>query len=152
MPPRARALQEVEAIAYDDTFAAATPRAAEHAPRAWARAVFEEAPAWFRATLLGVWRVCQVRLGPLESDRHVLGWEIVSEHDDAVVLGARSTLGVTLQLVVLVEAGRVAVASFVTFDRLAGRVAFSSIAPAHRLTLAYLVGRAASCGPRRPAG
>jgi hypothetical protein len=112
-------------------------------PEQWARAVFEDAPAAMRLFLTGGWRALGLRLGPPRSARHVLGWRIAAARPDAAVLEARSAMGITARLVLQAGASSLLFATFVRSDGLAGRVAWSAVAPLHRLIVPRLLAGAA---------
>jgi len=58
-----------------------------HSPEQWARAAFEEAPPAVRRFVLFGWvHVLRLRLGPRHSSTHVMGWKIVSDSTDRIVL------------------------------------------------------------------
>jgi Protein of unknown function (DUF2867) len=126
---------------YADTFEVAiTPgRTAEQ----WARAVFEGAPAGMRTFLSIGWRLLGVQLAPPRVTGHVLGWRIVKDSPDVVVLQARSMAGLTARLVLQADAAALRFATFVRCDRLVGKALWFGVAPLHRLVVSRLLGDAA---------
>src|SRR5438132_7170862 len=57
----------------------------------WARAVFEDAPRLLRSFIVSGWIVgLGLRLGPRRSRSYVLGWSIVSNTPEVIVLGVGS--------------------------------------------------------------
>ena len=136
-----RAISRFPATDYADNFEIKVSAVAR-TPEQWARAVFEGAPAPMRLFLVGGWRALGVRLGPQRSARHVLGWRIVKNSPDVIVLQARSVVGVTVRLVLRVGIPSLYFATFVRSDGLLGRAVWYAIAPIHRLVISRLLGLA----------
>jgi hypothetical protein len=127
--------------------------------------VFEGAPGLLRPVLVAAWSVgLGLRLGPRTSAGHVLGWEIAHADAGTVVLHAGSRLLDAWNVVVAPGADGAADgaeggadggadlvwATFVRFDRPAGRLLWAAAAPVHHLVLPYLLrraGRAPGDGP-----
>src|SRR5437588_10180524 len=83
----------------------------------WARAVFEDAPRLLRWVIVSGWIVgLGLRLGPRRSRSYVLGWSIVSNAPDVIVLGVESFM-LTARLVVRLTEATVVHATFVRSDR-----------------------------------
>jgi hypothetical protein len=75
---------------YADAFTASTPKASSHSPEHWARYVLEGASLPMRMFLRLGWRF---GLGfPLARRNAVLGWPIVAQSTDWIVLEQRSWL------------------------------------------------------------
>jgi hypothetical protein len=150
-----RALARFPATDYADNFEAETDGAARTAEQ-WARAMFEGAPVGMRTFLIRTWPLFGVRLGPPRTGGYVLGWRIVKNTPEFVVLQVRSAAGVTVRLVVqagggtvqadggLVQGagGTVQAGTFVRCEGLLGRVLWFAIAPIHRLVVSRLLGEA----------
>lgn len=136
-----RALSRFPSPDYADNFEAGTgnaSRTAEH----WARAMFEGAPVGLRTFLIRTWPLFGVRLGPAYTAGYVLGWRIVKNTPDYVVLQLRSAAGVTVRLVVQADGGTVLAGTFVRCEGLLGRVLWFAVAPIHRLVMSRLLGEA----------
>jgi hypothetical protein len=136
-----RALARFPATDYADTFeaeASTGPRTAEQ----WAREILEGAPVGMRTFLIRTCPVLGVRLGPLYSAGYVLGWRIVKNTPEFVVLQARSGVGVTVRLVIQAGASSVQFGTFVRCEGLLARAAWFGIAPIHRLVVSRLLGEA----------
>jgi hypothetical protein len=113
-------------------------------PERWARAAFEEAPQAMRWFVLCGWvHVLRFRLGSRQSSAHVLGWRIVSDSTDRMVLEVHSPLA-TAKKVVRVEPSSVTMTTFVHYERPLGRAIWASVMPVHHRTEPYLLGHAAS--------
>jgi Protein of unknown function (DUF2867) len=126
---------------YSDNFEARTG-GADRSAEQWARAMFEGAPVGMRTFLVRTWPLFGVRLGPLHTADYVLGWRIVKNTPDFVVLQVRSAAGVTVRLVVQAGEGSVLAGTFVRCEGLPGRVLWFAIAPIHRLVMSRLLGEA----------
>lgn len=136
-----RALSRFPHIDYADTFEAGTGGVARSAEQ-WARAMFEGAPVGTRTFLVRTWPLFGVRLGPLRTAEHVLGWRIVKNTPDFVVLQLRSAAGVTIRLVVQAGRDSVLAGTFVRCEGLPSRVLWFAVAPIHRLVMSRLLGEA----------
>lgn len=136
-----RTLSRFSAADYADTFeaeAGAGTRTAEQ----WARQMLEGAPVGMRTFLIRTCPLLGVRLGPLHSAGHVLGWRIVKNTPEFVVLQARSGVGVTVRLVIQAGSASVRFGTFVRCEGLLARAAWFGIAPIHRLVVSRLLGEA----------
>jgi hypothetical protein len=130
-----------DALAFAVTTEAATSRTAPQ----WARAVFEGAPAVVRWFLLFGWaHVLRLQLGPAASADHALGWAIA---DGDLVAGSTSLTAesrlVRASNTVVVERSTVTWVTLVHYSHAAGRPLWAVARPFHRLTLRYLLARAA---------
>jgi hypothetical protein len=129
---------------YASAFAVSRRAGDERSAEQWARAAFEGAPAALRTFVVVGWRYgLGFRLGPRGSAAHVLGWKIASSTPEVVVLTLQSPL-VTAHKVVRVDAARVAMTTFVRYERAPARALWSAAAPVHHRTEPYLLGRAAA--------
>lgn len=143
----ARRVAGVRAADYSDGFlldiAALDLRAAQR----WARATFEEAPEPVLRFLLVSWRLgLGLRLGPLSSPDHVLGWVIERRTSNTVVLRTESRLLGTTRLVWQVDGTDLRFTTLITFRHPASRLLWAPVAPLHRFIVARLLARAASDG------
>lgn len=112
-------------------------------PEKWARATFEGAPVPLRWLLPFGWRlVLGLRLGPLRSSRHVLGWRIEDSDEGSITLESRSWLAVADNIVVVEETG-VRWVTVVHYRRRVAAAVWALAAPIHHLTVPWLLGRAA---------
>ena len=147
---RVEVSEQTDALAgasYASAFEVASPRADARSAEQWARAAFEHAPVALRSAVLVGWRgVLGLRLGPRQSAAHVLGWTIVRQARDSIVLEARSPL-LTARKVVRVESSRVVMTTFVRYERRAGRAVWAAVAPVHHRTEPWLLAHATSQGP-----
>lgn len=115
------------------------PRTAE----GWARAVFEEGPALLRGFVAAGWRlVLLLRLGPRTSPDHVAGWAVVDRSPAHVALEAESPL-LAAQNTIDVTDSCVTWTTTVHYRRGVARVIWAVALPVHRLTVRYLLRRAA---------
>ncbi|SNQ51925.1 conserved hypothetical protein [Frankia canadensis] len=127
---------------YSVAFTLAYPDANAHSARDWARAVFEGSPAALRPVLIVGWRLgLRLRLGPLRSPTHVLGWQVTEDEPGRIVLTAPSPL-VEASNAALVEASAVTWVTRVRYRRAAGRLLWKAAAPVHERTLPLLLTRA----------
>ena len=114
-------------------------------PLHWARAVFEDAPAALRWFVVFGWRrVLGLRLAPRSTKGHVLGWAIADGDlvAGSVALTAQSRF-LQASNIVTVEATTVTWVTLVHYSGAAARPLWAIARPIHRLTIPYLLARAA---------
>jgi hypothetical protein len=109
----------------------------------WARTVFEGATVAMQRLLILWWRLLGFQLGPRQSAEHVLGWRIVKNSPDVIVLQARSLAGFTGRLVLAPGSSRLVYGTFVRCDGLAAKALCLFVAPLHRLLVSRVLGDAA---------
>jgi hypothetical protein len=129
---------------YTVAFALTTENAAQWTALQWAQSVFEGAPPALRWCVVFGWRhVLGLRLGPRQSDDHVLGWAISDGDlvDGSVALTAQSRF-LRASNVVTVGASEVTWVTLVHYSSPAARPLWALARPIHRLTIPYLLGRA----------
>lgn len=118
--------------------------AAQRTPEDWARAMFEDTGRLMRMFLLVSWRLLGIQLAPVGTPGHVLGWRIVKNAPDFVVLQTRSGLGLTTRLVLRSDdPATLRFGTFIHCDGLIGKAAWFGVAPLHRLIISHLLGEAA---------
>ena len=93
LPAGTREIATLARIDYEDAFLVGTGLAQDRTAEQWAREILEGAPVSTRHALTRGWSGLGLRLGPAQSDRHVLGWEIRRSDPDVVLLGARGRSG-----------------------------------------------------------
>lgn len=110
----------------------------ERTTEQWARAIFEEAPLNPRLRLWAAWVTLGLRLALPTSHRHVLGWEIRHNKPGAVLLGARSRVGMPAELLVKRHDGALLFDTFVQHSNPVARAAWAAAEPAHARILPAL--------------
>lgn len=129
---------------YQQTFT--TPRRAQdqRTAEAWARAMFEKAPAPLRYLLVVGWRVgLGLRLGPLSSTDHVLGWRITEREPRRVRL-AVSSWALDAGLEMSIDETSAVLDSTVSPRGRAGRVLWAAALPLHRVIVPRVLRRAST--------
>jgi hypothetical protein len=144
VPAAVAGLAGLEPVHYDEAFTFDTD--VSRRPEEWARLILEGASPRERAVMLATWTALGIRLAWLGSRGQVLGWRILHNGPDGIVLGVRAALGLTARVVVRVEPGRVVHAMLVRYDRGLGRRIWAKVAPGHHRFVAGLLERAS----RRP--
>lgn len=133
---------------YTSAFELPVPDARAQTAEQWARATFEGAPAPLRRVLLLGWTlVLGLRLGPVPSPGHVLGWPVTDSGSGSATLTASSWL-ITAQNVVVTGESSVTWVTLVRFDRRIGRAVWSMARPVHHLVVPRLLRRASRHRPR----
>jgi len=137
-----RALAALDAPSYTYACELAAPGADRHSAEAWARAVFEDAPAALRRLIVTGWIAgLGLRLAPRGSPEHVLGWTILSNEPRVIVLAVGSPI-LAARIVVRARAGDVVHATFVRYERSLARPLWLVAAPIHARVIPHLLGRA----------
>lgn len=109
----------------------------------WARAAWEGAPAPLRWFMLAGWRVVLgLRLGPLQSPDHILGWRIADRRPDETVCQLRSKFLDAYNTFSLTD-GRLVWSTFVSYERPIGRVIWPPVSLLHRVLVRFALRRAA---------
>jgi hypothetical protein len=139
VPATVSSMGLLDSCRYEDAFSAVAPGG--RSPGEWARLILDGAPG---PLLWGV-RFAQ---GPLlglhlqrEDAEHPLGWTIVREDEDAVVLAAEGPGGAA-RIIGTAPAGRVIIATQTRFERRRSRLLWAFLAPVHRRVSRYLLDRA----------
>lgn len=110
---------------------------------AWARANFEGAPAPMRVFLVVGWVLLLLEGRPRSDAQHVLGWPIVHESSEAVVLQRRSRYGINATLVFTARDEACIFSSAMTYTSRFGRAVWFIAAPVHRWAVRFVVPHAA---------
>lgn len=128
------------ACAYVVAIAADDNRSSEQ----WARAVWEGAPAPLRWFMLAGWRlVLGLRLGPLHSSDHILGWRIVDRGPGETVCQLPSGFLDSHNVFRKVD-GTFVWSTFVTYRRPVARVIWPPVSLLHRVLVRIALRRAAN--------
>lgn len=144
-----RAVDTLSEPDYGASWEVAPPGGDERSAEQWARATFEEAPNALRAFIVAGWSVgLGLRLGPRPSPDYVLGWRILTNTPDLIIMTVQSALLGTAHLVFEVESSRVRLTSFVRYEMRSARPIWSAVQPIHHQVVPYLLGRAASQSPK----
>ena len=89
-------------------------------------------------------RLLRLRLAPLGSREHVLGWTVAWSTDSTVVLAAASPYLTAHIHGSRAAPDRVVVTTYLRYERPAGRLLWLVVGPMHRLAARYLLTRAAA--------
>lgn len=128
------------ACAYEVAVAAGDNRSSEQ----WGRAVWEGAPAPLRWLMLLGWRlVLRLRIGPLRSADHILGWRIVDRGPNETVCQLRSGFLDAYNTFCKVDES-FRWSTFVVYERRTARVIWPPVSVLHRLLVRVALRRAAN--------
>lgn len=141
LPAGARALSTLTRIDYEDAFLVDTGLAQDRTAEQWAREILEGAPVRTRTALTRGWSRLGLRLGPADSDRHVLGWEIRHSAPDFVLLGACGRLGLSGELLFLRRPDSLLYATVVQLQNRVARGLWAAIVSQHRRVVQDLLER-----------
>ncbi|WP_078897955.1 DUF2867 domain-containing protein [Streptomyces rimosus] len=140
--PVRRTAVDLNGAHYASRFTAPVAGLPSRSPEAWARAVFEEAPAALQRCLYAGWRGgLGLRLGPRRVPQHVLGWPITTTGPSSITLKAGSPL-LTARNVLSVDGSVLTWSTFVHFTGRTGRAVWASAAPLHHQAVPFLLKRA----------
>jgi hypothetical protein len=139
-PPELLEKTTLTSVDYQDCFIVDTgPSLFDRSAERWARAIFEDAPAPTRDTLVAGWPLLGLRLGPLGSDEHVLGWLISANSPDQILLSADGRPDMAAELLVERQHGNLRFASFVALLSPAARELWVEVGPRHERTVRKLL-------------
>ncbi len=140
VPQRGRELAGLTRVDYADAFAVDVP--IRSSPAQWMRAAAATSPRLFSAVRVAH-HALGLRLAPADSAGHPLGWDVLRDDDDAMVLGAAGLLG-TARIVCLTPAGQVMIVSLVEFNGALGPTIWAATAPVHRAVARRALDRTAA--------
>lgn len=138
LPRAARNLSTLSQIDYADAYLVdvdPTERTAEQ----WARKILDGAPLSWRLSLWSAWVTLGLRLAPPTSPRHVLGWEVRHNEAGAVLLGARSLIGMPAELLVKRHDDALLFDTFVEHNNQIAHAAWAVTEPTHERVLPTLL-------------
>ncbi len=144
-PQEARDLSTLSRIDYEDCFLVPIGSDVyEHTAEEWAREMIEGAPRATRESLIRGWRMIGLRNGPADAPDRVLGWEIRRDEPDIVLLGARSWIGMSGELLFKREPEGILFATFISQGNPAAKLLWAPIGPNHRRIVSGLLAKAAA--------
>jgi hypothetical protein len=124
---------------YTDAYQVDTSSAKPRSPEQWARATYEDSPPAMRWFLLASWRAgLGLRLGPLHSPDHVLGWHILDRAGNSVTLELHSWF-LTCHLVFWLDNTKLVFSSSIRYDRKIGAVIWPLASIIHHRAVPYLL-------------
>jgi hypothetical protein len=141
LPGRARSLTALPRLDYTDSFLVATERPRDLTAHEWARVILEEAPPFWRRRLPGGWHALGLDHVPVGAEHSVLGWPIVYDTPDCLVLGAAGHRGLSAELFLERRDDGLAFATLLLQHNWAARLEWAAIAVPHRLIVSYLLER-----------
>lgn len=142
LPAGPRELSTLARIDYEDAFLVGTGLAGDRTAEQWAREILEAAPVSTRRALTRGWSGLGLRLGPAQSGRHVLGWEIRHRDPDVVLLGACGRLGLSGELIFQRSPRSLLYATVVQLENRIARGLWAAIESRHRRVVQDLLARA----------
>jgi hypothetical protein len=143
-PPDARALCSLSRIDYEDAFRARTNHARELSAEEWARRFLERAPVPFRLGAPFAWFGLGLRHRRPWDEAGVLGWPVLRNKPDLILLGAESRTGMPAQLLLRREVRSILFATFIQHRNGVMRGVWRPIAAPHQRVVARLLARAVS--------
>jgi len=147
LPAGTRELSTLAHIDYEDAFLIDTGLAQDRTAQdrtagQWAREILEAAPASTRQALARGWSMLGLRLGPAQSDQHVLGWQIRRDDPDVLLLGAAGRLGLCGELIFRRSPRSLLYATVVQLDNPVARGLWAAIESRHQQVVRDLLARA----------
>lgn len=150
VPEALRALSTLRDPDYADAFSALLPEPPALPPAELVHASFEGAPRWLRLlTPFAQRRILGFRIDPRSSPQRPLGWEIGGSGDNWLRVDAASSY-LSGQVVGMVEGRNVAIATFVRYDAMFGRIVWPPVSLIHRQVGITLLDCAAGQGATSP--
>lgn len=139
LPSDARALSRLSDIGYEDAFLVDAGPGRERTAEHWARTMLEGAPSTYRHALPRGWAALGLRLNTASPARSVLGWEMVHNTPDVVLLAAQSRLGLSGELLFQRQPHALLFATLLRLDNLAARALWTGISHHHRTIVQQLL-------------
>ena len=143
VPAAVRSRSTMGRVDYADCFLVAAGLAPLGTAELWSRAVLEDAPPGTRRALQLGWVSLGLQLGPEQSERYVLGWEIRSNLPGEIILGAASPLGLEGELLFQCLPDGLRYATFVRLETPEARAVWARTEPEHRQVVLKLLREAA---------
>ena len=132
VPADIAGLGVLDQVDYADAFAVLLPGEDPAPARHRVDMIASEAPRWLRTLVRTLQEhLLGLRLAPATSGEHPLGWGVLAQDPETVILGVEGAL-LTPRLVVTGRGGRIVVATLVRYDRPAARPLWTVLAPVHR--------------------
>ena len=139
VPSAARRLSTLSHIDYEDAFLLETGSAQSRTAEQWARAMLEDAPMATRAALSRGWFALGLRLGPTQSHRRVLGWEVRRSTPESALLAASSRLGFSAELLFKRQEQTLLFATLVQQEKGLARALWAGLGRPHRQVVRQLL-------------
>jgi hypothetical protein len=140
--PDVRAHSTLARIDYEDTFLVSVRRAQDRTAEEWARAILGDAPIGVRGALVTGWLSLGLRLGPVRSDRFVVGWAVRQSTPDRVLLGAGSRIGMPAELLLeRRDPGTLLFATFIAHENAGARALWAPVAAGHQVVVRQILER-----------
>jgi hypothetical protein len=137
VPPEVLALELLDRVDYGDAFEAHT--SSRRSPRDWGVLIVESASPALAAFVRAVHRhVGRMRLSERGEPEHPLGWTILDQTEQHLVLGVDGGI-VTPRLVITTDADRVVAVTLLRYETTAARPLWWLTAPIHRAVARHLL-------------
>jgi hypothetical protein len=139
-PADIAALALLDRVDYADAFEIQAPDT--RSAGEWTRFVLDTAPPALLSFVRAVQQLLGFQLAPVDR-QHPLGWTIVREDQQVIVLAAEGRAG-SARLVGSTRDDRLCVTTMLRLDSRRSRAAWSIVAPIHRKVARYLLDRSAN--------
>jgi len=147
VPEEIRTLDTLARRHYVDVFTAAVTPPSGISLQHWFHAVLSDGPAWVRVCVPVAQRaVLRLRLEPVASPNHPIGWTTAGRGDNWIRLEAASWL-ITAHIVCNVHDGKTSMATFVRYERWPAALLWPLVSISHRKVARTLL----RCAVRRSA-
>lgn len=143
VPDEIRSRTSLTHIDYQDALVVGTRDASSDNAEQWIRRMFESAPTPLRAFIRFGWLMCGAKLGPYPAPDYVVGWRIGENEPDLIRIDVEWRVGLRAQLVLHTQPSSIVFATFVAHHRRAARILWPVLVPVHKMTVRYLIARAA---------
>ncbi len=148
LPEFARRVSTLSRIDYTDCFVLDAGPDVKLTGEQWAREMLEGAPERLRRSLRRGWFALGLRLGPVRSPEHVLGWEVRQSNDEYALLGATSRIGMPAELVFVGQPDGLLFATLVGHHNHLARSVWKAITPLHHRVVRGALERAGRAARR----
>src|SRR5215207_6651710 len=138
-PQSVRELTTLGRVDYLDAFVTEVDPDDPGRAQAWARAMLEGVGRRERLEFQLVWRALGLRLGLLPSADHIVGWRILDEQPDYVLLLADSWIGMPAEVLVRRVGSELTMLTFVEQRTILARAMWATATPVHRAAVPGLL-------------
>jgi hypothetical protein len=144
LPPESRARTTLPRLDYTDSFLMETGLTQERTAEQWARLILENATAFWRRRLPGGWRILGLDHVAVGAPDSVLGWPIVMNTPDYILLSAVGHRGLSAELLIERRGDGVLFATLEQHHNRLATIWWAMVTPPHHLIVTHLLKTAGS--------
>jgi hypothetical protein len=139
LPAESRARTTLPRLDYTDSFLIETGQAGERTAEQWAQLILDRAPSFWQRVLPRGWRMLGLAHVAVGTPDSVLGWPIVMNAPDCVLLSAVGRRGLSAELLVERRDDGVLFATLQDHHNRIAAIGWALITPLHQLIVMHLL-------------